>query len=326
LPAGWKLIYTANTVRVQPVDNRFVWVGKISSAWNTSANWLGNRAPGAGQSIVLPTTGVIRELVVNIGATTGSVEIETGRTLTITNGGILTATNTLINHGKIKGTGKIVHTHFTNSGTIAPGDGAGLLNVAGNFTNAGKIEVEIAGTDAGVSHDQLSVTGSVNLGGNLVIANINGFKMAPGQSFIILTGRDIKGQFATVSWPAGVAGTVTYSAATVTLNVTTAPGVTSQPTSLNISNQQTRQLMRTDLSESVHAGVTLAPVPANSFVTLSLTDQSLIGQQAQVYNVSGNAVIRLVITGNNTRIDIGNLPAGVYMVKIQTRSYRFIKQ
>ncbi len=49
-----------------------------------------------------------------------------------------------------------------------------------------------------------------------------------------------------------------------------------------------------------------ALVPANSFVTVQLKDQSLVNQRAQVYNSVGYLVTEVVLT-NGARIDMERL-------------------
>ena len=72
-------------------------------------------------------------------------------------------------------------------------------------------------------------------------------------------------------------------------------------------------------------GLVVAPVPANSYITLTLKDRSQIGQHAQVYNTAGN-LLRDVVLSGTTRIDIAGWPAGIYVIKTKDASYRFVKQ
>lgn len=75
----------------------------------------------------------------------------------------------------------------TVNGTLAPGNSPGTLHT-GNlaFTGAGKLAVEIAGTNV-ADHDRVQVTGTVDLGGvGLEISFLGGFTAATGDSFIII--------------------------------------------------------------------------------------------------------------------------------------------
>ena len=91
-----------------------------------------------------------------------------------------------------------------NGATFAPGSSPGVMNVAGNWTQNGVYQSEIAGTGgAGAvnGHDRTNVTGTTTLGGTstLQLAKLSGFEATLGQSFrtIASTG-GIVGQFGTV--------------------------------------------------------------------------------------------------------------------------------
>jgi hypothetical protein len=390
LPSYWKVTYTANAVILE-CEGINIWTGNVSPAWNTAGNWANGTVPAAGKNVLLPATGVVRELTITSGIATGSVEISTGRTVTINSPGSLTTTGTLINNGTIKGTGTIVNTSFTNTGTLAPGNTLGMLSITGNFVNQGAIQTEIGGTTAGTQYDQLTVSGAVTVAGTLTISTVNGFKMAAGQSFVILTGTSITGAFAAVTWPTGVTGTVTYSATAATLNIVSvlplmlvefsgeakndkavlkwktaeeentavfeiersADGVSfmkigtvtaigsgahsysfTDETPPAGNNYYRLKMVDKDgkftnsksvlLKFEVKGGLQISPVPANSFVKLTIKYQSLIGQHAQIYNTTGILVANVVLT--NTSIDISSWPAGIYNLKTSIGTYRFIKQ
>jgi hypothetical protein len=76
---------------------------------------------------------------------------------------------------------------------------------------------------------------------------------------------------------------------------------------------------------AVKGGIQITPVPANSYVTLTVQDQSLTGERAQVYNTAGILVTNVILT-NSTRIDISSWPNGMYNIKTSIGTYRFIKQ
>jgi hypothetical protein len=200
------------------------------------------------------------------------------------------------------------------------------------------------------------------------------------------------GTFASVTWPAGVTGTVTYGATTVTLNVLTVLPLTLVEFSGNATGNRTALEWKTadevntaafDIERSSnginyttigtvkaigqgansynttdetpvagnnyyrlkmkdldgkfkvsrvvvvkHAekdGLQLSPVPASSYVTVQLKDQSLLNQRAQVYNSVGYLVTEVMLT-NGVRINMTGWAAGMYTIKTSTASYRFVKQ
>jgi hypothetical protein len=391
LTANWKLKYTANAV-VLEYDNVHYWTGNVSSAWNTTGNWSKGQTPGTGQSVVLPATGPVRELTVTIGATISSIEIAAGRTVTLASTGSITATSAFTNNGIIKGTGRIVFANFTNTGILAPGMSPGTLSITGSFNNQGTIQAEIGGTTAGTEYDQLAVSGAVTLGGNLVISTINDFKPVAGQTYTIITGSSVTGSFASVTWPAGISGTVTNTATGVNLSIVSVLPLTlleftgqaagdkailkwktaeevntshfeiersvngqsyitigkvaaagtggnnysfTDVKTVSGNNHYRLKMMDIDGSSryssviivkfTERGEVKLSPVPATSYVILTVKDRSLIGQHAQVFSPGGSLVADIVMAGS-TRIAIAHLPSGIYTIKTSIGSYRFVKQ
>ncbi len=137
--------------------------------------------------------------------------------------GIVSIAGNIVQNGTLKGTGTlVVNNGLTNSGTLSPGNGPGLFNVTGDFVNAptGILEIELGGnTTAGTDFDQLAVSGNAALGGTLNILLVDNFVPQTGQTFTILTAAAVSGTFATVNFPAGFTGTVTYNATTVVITI-----------------------------------------------------------------------------------------------------------
>lgn len=137
--------------------------------------------------------------------------------------GIVTVANTIVQSGILKGNATlIVPNGLTNTGTVAPGNSPGLFTITGNFANTatGKLETELGGNaTAGVDYDLLSVSGNAAIDGTLDISLVNSFVPTVGQTFTIVTATAVSGTFATVNWPAGVNGTIIYTATTVQINI-----------------------------------------------------------------------------------------------------------
>ncbi|MEL6987608.1 MAG: hypothetical protein AAGK97_07225 [Bacteroidota bacterium] len=77
--------------------------------------------------------------------------------------------------GIYRGEGTTETNTFFSSGTLAPGNSPGTMNIVGNLVleNQGKLEIEIDGVNGMVDdYDQINVTGSIERGGQIeVIAN-----------------------------------------------------------------------------------------------------------------------------------------------------------
>jgi autotransporter-associated beta strand protein len=98
---------------------------------------------------------------------TGTTVVQDGKL--VINGNISTSSLTTVNSGATLGgnatTGALT---IAAGGFVAPGNSPGTLTVNGAYTQAGTFAAEIGGLTAGTQHDQINVTGTVNItGGSL---------------------------------------------------------------------------------------------------------------------------------------------------------------
>ena len=146
-------------------------------------------------------------------ANTGTLSMQSGA-LSFTTGYVQTAGSTVLMGGNLAGPAliDIQGGTFTGAGTITgpfrnaaafrPGNsGPGLLTIMGAFTQAspGGFNVEIGGTGAGTTYDQVTSQGMASLTGALDVTLVDGFTPTPGQVFTILTYGSHTGDFATTS-------------------------------------------------------------------------------------------------------------------------------
>ena len=123
----------------------------------------------------------------------GGITIGPGRSLGLT-GGVNAGIAENQAGGVIDGNGTLgiaAGTAFTNNGTIAPGSSFGNLTVSGGFLQgpSGIFDMEIGGTDPGVTHDLLTMsTGTATLGGTLRMRFVGGFAPTTGQTFDLISG------------------------------------------------------------------------------------------------------------------------------------------
>ena len=123
---------------------------------------------------------------------------------TLTNNGTLINTlgGALTNDGLITGTGHITG-NVSGSGTIAPGNSAGVFTIDGHLTHYdGGHQIELGGHFHGggdnslTEFDWLDVTGNVELAGTLEVYLIDSFELLAGMSFDILkVGGTLSGQY-----------------------------------------------------------------------------------------------------------------------------------
>lgn len=134
----------------------------------------------------------------------GMFDIASGAEIIISGSGTVTLNN---DGGTITG-GGILDLNSSdvvvNNGITAPGSSAGTLTVQGNWNqgSGGQLQIEVGGTNAGVDHDVLAITGAANLDGALHVSLINGFTPSVGDSFTILTATGgVSGRFSQITYP-----------------------------------------------------------------------------------------------------------------------------
>jgi hypothetical protein len=134
-----------------------------------------------------------------------------------------------IEKGSLLGNGGTVAAHVSSSGNVIPAistTSVGNLAVT-SYTQSpkGALDANIAGPNSG-QFNVLNVTGTATLGGTLNIGLLNSFVPAVGDTFEILTARQVNGTFATVNGTQindSEHFTVTYNTGNVTLEVVSGP-------------------------------------------------------------------------------------------------------
>ncbi|RYG22065.1 PEP-CTERM sorting domain-containing protein, partial [bacterium] len=88
-------------------------------------------------------------------------------------------------------------------GGYSPGNSPASIDFDGNlaFGTSNLLTMELGGTALGTEYDHLNVAGNLTFGGDLVVASINGFSPAWGQSFDLFDFSSSNGTFASVSLP-----------------------------------------------------------------------------------------------------------------------------
>ena len=120
-----------------------------------------------------------------------------GGTHSFANGLVVTNNASLVGSGSILGS-------VTNSGTIAPGNSAGLITVSGALTllNSSVLNMELAGTNSG-SLDQLFASGALTANGTLNVLLIDGFVPTAGDVFKLFDYGSVFGAFSVTNLPVG---------------------------------------------------------------------------------------------------------------------------
>jgi len=156
------------------------------------------------------------------GYTLGQQTQTAGRT--VLNGGDLAFTNGEpydMQGGLLAGVGTITGNVANAGGRVEPGLSVGRLDLDGAYTQgpAGSLAVELGGSLQG-QYDVLVCTGNVSLAGDLDVVLINGFEPNHGDTFQIIQGGPVTGEFQHVgvtSLPPNMELVVHYAPTTVTL-------------------------------------------------------------------------------------------------------------
>ncbi len=206
----------------------------VNSSSNTNA--LANLATNSGSGLLSLQSGQTLSIAGNL-ANSGTVTVGVnsglgvGGSYTQNNGtttvdGVLAApAGFTVQKGKVFGAGTI-SASVSSSGSVTAGDSASKptkLSV-GSYaqSSTGTLNIAIGGTTAGSTYGQLASSNGVSLGGTLNLTRIHGFLPKIGETFTIITGTVVTGQFATVNGLAINASEhfeVNYGATAVTVQV-----------------------------------------------------------------------------------------------------------
>jgi len=111
--------------------------------------------------------------------------------------------------GTMAGSGTITGS-VSNSAILSPGGSPGLLSITGSYTQTpgGQLQIELGGTIAGTSYDQLTVGGTATLAGTLSLSYLNGFVPVPGNVFTCMVYNIHSGGFTSIQAPTNSLSTV----------------------------------------------------------------------------------------------------------------------
>jgi autotransporter-associated beta strand protein len=156
---------------------------------NSASNYdlqSGTLTGNLGGSSGLTKTGEGTTILSGTNTYTGVTNVNSGKL--VVNGNISSSSLTSVASGAtIGGSGTVGELTVSSGGFINPGNSPGILNVSGDYTQAGLYTAEITGLTAGTEHDQINVTGSVDItGGDLTALFTAGTYAANDIIFILL--------------------------------------------------------------------------------------------------------------------------------------------
>ena len=156
---------------------------------------MGNFATGATSNTTINGTSILDGTMTSAGVTqvNGLLQVQTGGVINVI-GGVFGGNGVIdVSLGTLTNT----------SGTVTAGTSPGFLSIIGNFTQGalGTLLVDLAapGLTPGADFDFISITGTANLGGTLLVNPLGGFIPPTGTGFDILNFSAVNGNFASIA-------------------------------------------------------------------------------------------------------------------------------
>lgn len=182
-------------IAVTGSENRTLTLGGTNTSINTLALSLGDSTSGGGV-VSLTKSGTSTWVLTNNNTYTGATNVTDGKL--VVNGSISNSSLTTVGSGAtLEGNGTTGALTISAGGFHNLGNSPGIMET-GDYNMAGTLTVEINGLTPGTQHDQVDVTGSVSLSGNLNVLFGGGSYVNGDMIFILLNeGEDlISGTFA----------------------------------------------------------------------------------------------------------------------------------
>lgn len=167
----------------------------------------------------------------------------------------------------------------------------------------------MAGTVAGVSHDQVIVTRTATLGGTLNVTLINGFEPAIGDVFTVLyQGNGIVGSFATVNLP------------TLSANKEWDAVEYSDTNGVRISVKKSTLSIPDVNDESLKYKIYPNPASNELFVS-GIT----MASKASIFDLNSRRILEVELSRDKPSVDLKTLEPGVYFLNVEAKTFKFVK-
>ena len=147
--------------------------GNGTTTFNGLNTYTGSTTVTAG-TLIVSSSGAINA--------SSAINVASGATLRYNSS---TAAGSVSVNGTLGGNGTVGAVTVNSGGSLAPGNSPGIISTGSlTISTGGSLASEINGVTAGTNYDQVNVTGSVNLSGNLTLSL--GFTPANGNLFFLI--------------------------------------------------------------------------------------------------------------------------------------------
>ena len=199
LSGGGSIDQQTMAIGHNPGDDGTVTVDGPATTWNLNNKLLIGSNGGAGRLNISNGATVTVASQVGIGSSlsVGTLSLD-GGTFELSSGKIF-----IDIAGILQGQGDVLGDILSN-GTVSPGNSAGILSATSSYVQnaSGSLLIEIGGTILGTEYDQLDITGTARLDGELRVQLIDGFVPSINDVFEILKASNgVVDVFATESLP-----------------------------------------------------------------------------------------------------------------------------
>ena len=253
------------------------------------------KTSGAGTSSIDLTTFVnYGDVISESGTLAINGDLQTGEFEEFIDGDLVEYVGSYGGSGNIKFPGD-----FVLDGEIAPGSSPGILTVVGDFTTStsATFEIEIDGPNAGTQYDQVSVTETADLEGEINVTL--GYLPANDASFEIVTAVDLS----SCNFPAQII--TSYNGTPYTFNVVC----------FNNSLYLNGPGPVLSTTENILEELTLYPNPVSS--VLNVKSNLITKGNWELINQLGQVVKASTFESNEIKINVNKIPTGLYLFKIE---------
>ena len=282
--------------------------GTIDNGGN--ALTIGGAGNGETRNVISGTGGLIKDgagtwTLLGHNTYTGTTAVNAG---TLAVNGAIISNVTVASGGTLSGTGTVGDVNVENGGTLAAGNSTGTLNTRDLTLGANStLSVEIADAALG-SYDQISVNGTVTLGGALSLSFIDNYTPATGVSFMLIDndsntdlingifsgGATVQsgGQSYSISYTGGDGNDVVLTA------LNDAPSAATIPTDITVTEDIASNV---DLSAITFADVDSGAADISLKIAASVG--TLVAASTSDVTVSATGTSAIVLTGTANAID-----------------------
>lgn len=221
VPSGLALHLRATTVDAPFVNEGLTWaitnsamLGSVSNATGATLRIAANGESG-GTSLNV-ANGFVNDGSIELTSTVGGYNAE----LSIGSGALTNGPSGTIAVLPGLGGARTITGSVNNQGLLSMTPGAAvLLSIGGNFASTGSIVMDLGGLAAGTQHDRINVSGTISLDGALDVGLFNAYVPSIDDSFTLLSGSAVTGQFSLATLASPLFGLPTYLANSVTVGV-----------------------------------------------------------------------------------------------------------